>query len=765
MSSQFRSAYGMIRCWWGTRQQARTDWVAFYREESLKLEQKLRLPPTATSPFPHPQPTDRILPLLAVEHIIILPNYKESLGTLRETLDVLASHPLANRMYKVCLAMEERESGSGEKAALLADEYGRAFLEIAYCLHPAGIPGESAGKSSNVAWASRFMAAREMDNPTRLARQVVTVMDSDTCFAADFFLSIAVKFALAPPDDRDRIMFAPPILFDRNQDEVPVFTRVTDIMWACAGIGGLYPSSTVKIPTSAYSVSMGLAVYVGFWDAGPEAIGEDMHMFTKCMFDTCGHLKVETIYSPASQCNVVGAPASSRVQRLINDAGARWTQAIRHMWGSLDTGYAWNRALTQNFGPSKDRGNLHLLMLDSRSVSPIPFPSSAATVIAGSTSEEGSQPSSPSPSILENESENEFPLTGTVSPATTLVGEEVTLLAAGADGSLFNASSLLAPSPLLKPQHMIPLSPPSAWKTAPTRIWPMLVLLSRLYEAHIMIAHFFLMVTIMNFYPSVVYSNGSFALMNYFTAPSLAWSMFRTPYAATPPAAAVAASAWGWLLGGAPLPTGASVVWVMPDLVAASLKACKLISGAGFAFSVVMVLMHDFYHREAAGKRWDASARASASYAIPGEELDEEEKIASSSEEAALSFPPQYLGIRPHQTSRRHLPWCMLDFVAIPCGLAFGVAPLIVAQFRHVWTNKLMYTVSAKPTVQAVLERDVVLGVGVVEEGVMSGVRVGGGVRLGGVGLGGVGLGGGKDKMEMEVLGVEVVREEVELVV
>ncbi|KZP01101.1 hypothetical protein CALVIDRAFT_474773, partial [Calocera viscosa TUFC12733] len=692
-----------------------------------------------------PQPNDRILPLLSVEHIIIVPNYKETLGTLRETLDVLASHPLASRMYKVCLAMEEREAGSGEKAALLADEYGRAFLDIAYCLHPAGVPGESAGKSSNVAWGARFMAAREMDNPQRLARQVVTVMDSDTCFAADFFLSIAVKFALAPPDDRDRIMFCPPIIFDRNQDEVPVFTRVTDIMWASAGIGGLYPSSTVKIPTSAYTVSMGLAVYVGFWDAGPEAIGEDMHMFTKCMFDTCGHLKVETIYSPASQCNVVGAPAARKVTRLVNAAGARWSQAIRHMWGSLDTGYAWNRFLTQDFGPSKDRGNLHLLTLDtSRAASPTPFlPSSAATAVGG-TSEDGSQPPS-SPSIMENDSESEFPLTGTVSPATTLVGEEVTLLAAGADGSLFNASSLLAPSPLLKPHNMIPLSPPSAWKTAPTRLWPMVVLMSRLYEAHLMIAHFFLMVTLMNLYPSVVYSNGSFALMNFMRAPTLAWAMFRTPYAGTPPSAvAAAASAWGWLLGGAPLPTGASVVWVMPDLVAASLKLCKVLSAAGFAFSVVMVLMHDLYHREAAGVRWDASARASASYCIPGEP-EEEEKLGGTDDEAALNFPPRYLGIRPHQTSRRRLPFCMLDFLAIPCGLAFGVAPLIVAQFRHIWTNKLTYTVSAKPTIPAVLERDVVLGVGMMDDAVMKGAQT------------------PPEKVEMDVLGVGVTRQAVEV--
>lgn len=36
-----------------------------------------------------------------VTHAIILPNYKEDIGTLRNTLDVLASHPRARAQYEV----------------------------------------------------------------------------------------------------------------------------------------------------------------------------------------------------------------------------------------------------------------------------------------------------------------------------------------------------------------------------------------------------------------------------------------------------------------------------------------------------------------------------------------------------------------------------------------------------------------------------------------------------------------------------------------
>lgn len=59
----------------------------------------------------------------------------------------------------------------------------------------------------------------------------------------------------------------------------------------CSGIGGIYPSSGAKLPTSAYSVSLALAIQIGFWDAGPQAIGEDMHMFCKSMLDTRGNVR------------------------------------------------------------------------------------------------------------------------------------------------------------------------------------------------------------------------------------------------------------------------------------------------------------------------------------------------------------------------------------------------------------------------------------------------------------------------------------------
>lgn len=255
---QSRTAFGVWSAWRGVQCFSRRDWHDYWMKASQEQVSNERRD---------------VLDYRAVQHGIIVPAYKEDVSTLEETLDILASHPLASSNYHICLAFEERESGVLCKAKNLVYNYRQrgAFAYIDFSLHPSNIVGESAGKSSNVNWATRFLAHRI---PERFRNgTILTIMDADTAFASDYFTSSSVYFSLSTQEDRKRLLFCPPTIFDRNCSEVPIFTRATDIFWSCAGMSGLYESSNCKIPTSAYSVSLGLAEFVGFWDAGPEAIG------------------------------------------------------------------------------------------------------------------------------------------------------------------------------------------------------------------------------------------------------------------------------------------------------------------------------------------------------------------------------------------------------------------------------------------------------------------------------------------------------------
>lgn len=159
-----------------------------------------------------------------VIHAIVIPNYKEENDTLRETLEVLASHPQARNTYdvshcsldpspslpgkcaagqlfdamdidsrwsrtatewsmifrglsppcftlfdnvpradtrnQVYLAMEQREHNVETKAMMLVNEFSKKFRSIDFTVHPSDIPGELAGKGSNMAWAARKLSEK-----------------------------------------------------------------------------------------------------------------------------------------------------------------------------------------------------------------------------------------------------------------------------------------------------------------------------------------------------------------------------------------------------------------------------------------------------------------------------------------------------------------------------------------------------------------------------------------------------------------------------
>ncbi|KAF7561142.1 hypothetical protein G7046_g3019 [Stylonectria norvegica] len=275
-----------------------------------------------------------------VIHAIIIPNYKEELDTLKETLDVLASHPQAHDSYDIYLGMEQREDNAESKALLLIQQFSKEFRSIHFTLHPGDIAGEAAGKGSNVAWAARKLSVKYSLGIRKDV--IVTGIDADSHLSSNYF-TLVTNMHLSYPGTSTTTLYAPPIIFDRNAHNVPACVRVADILWCAGGLSGLYPGSTIAPPTSVYSLPLELVDRVGGWDGHNEAIGEDLHMYIKCFFALNGNLTCRTVNSPVSQTNVTGGSVAG-ASGLQADLQARYKQALRHMWGALDSGFALRKA-------------------------------------------------------------------------------------------------------------------------------------------------------------------------------------------------------------------------------------------------------------------------------------------------------------------------------------------------------------------------------------------------------------------------------------
>jgi hypothetical protein len=126
------------------------------------------------------------------------------------------------------------------------------------------------------------------------------------------------------------------------------------MFWSIGVMSNLYQESSIKIPCSAYSLSMHLAVSVDFWDTDEGSMGEDMHMYLKCFFATRGQLIVKSIFSPASQCNVESGSYRYNIANYVSGLSARYVQAVRHIWGTLDFSYALEKTVHYYLGVSAD---------------------------------------------------------------------------------------------------------------------------------------------------------------------------------------------------------------------------------------------------------------------------------------------------------------------------------------------------------------------------------------------------------------------------
>ncbi|RMZ83233.1 hypothetical protein DV738_g1238, partial [Chaetothyriales sp. CBS 135597] len=315
--------YFPIRLILATRRATRTVWAAHL---------DFRADQTRTS-----EAEDAVLP--PVTHVIIIPCYKESVETIEETLAVLASHRDARQAYCVYLAMEERDASAASISSQMVTLYTGRFMEIKTTFHPAGLPGESAGKSSNVSWAAREVI-RSYPEESDQRDILVTVMDSDSHLLDQYFQLLRARHS-ENRQSHSYALYVPPIVFDRNAGHVPRLVRVADLMWCGAGLSCFQTDSQgsgIVIPTSVYTLSLPLVRLADGWDAGPTAIGEDMHMMLKCYFATRGEIHIESVGSPASLCNV--SVSRTGLGGWLEHHCARYSQGLRHMWGALDSGYA-----------------------------------------------------------------------------------------------------------------------------------------------------------------------------------------------------------------------------------------------------------------------------------------------------------------------------------------------------------------------------------------------------------------------------------------
>lgn len=269
------------------------------------------------------------LSLNAVHHLVIIPNYGEDIAILRRTLDALAAQHRAVTHITVVLALEDAEPDAQTKGAQLQHEYKDHFTHIWLTLHPANLPGERQCKSANLAWALRKARHRLIDQAGYdPAHVLVTVMDADTLWHPQHFVSLTTLFATH--HNRHHTYWQAPIRYHANVWHTNPLLRILHAYASAWELAYLAAPWWHALPMSSYALSLRLLDETGGWDSN--VIADEWHMFIKSYFARRGKQRLQPIYLPFyAQAAGVGT--------LWNALHQRYRQTFRHAWGAKEIGY------------------------------------------------------------------------------------------------------------------------------------------------------------------------------------------------------------------------------------------------------------------------------------------------------------------------------------------------------------------------------------------------------------------------------------------
>ncbi|KAL0484143.1 rad50 [Acrasis kona] len=268
-----------------------------------------------------------------VTHYVLIPNYKEPLSVLSDTLSALSRCNMSKTHVVVVLAMEQRELNCESKAKQLIDSHGQFFKDIMFTVHPANTPNEMVGKAANDNYALKKLQSciYNSNNQNKIDADIVTVIDSDSTLDKTYFEVLTTHFLKNDAQTRHMRVYQPLVTHYRNADVVPVVNRVA------AQFSGIFEISSSVDPNyhhltySTYSASMKFLITYDAWD--PNVICEDTHTYVSSYFLSKGKTYVENMFVPVHSFAV----ESDTYWASVMD---RWVQARRHSFGVYDFSYS-----------------------------------------------------------------------------------------------------------------------------------------------------------------------------------------------------------------------------------------------------------------------------------------------------------------------------------------------------------------------------------------------------------------------------------------
>lgn len=277
-----------------------------------------------------------------MHHVVIIPEYKEPIHILQRTLENLAAQDFPLEQIYIVLATEAKDPRAEETGELLKKQFGSLFGSFMVTRHEL-MPGEVAGKSSNMAWAAREAVNKLQSGNIPLELTTVTSCDADALLHPKYFSNLTYQYLR----DSERLnhFYQGAILFYSNIWRIPMPNRFLSILSSIWNLALLSQNNRL-INFSTYSLSLATAAKAGYW--GKDVIPEDYHMFFNVYFTLGEKVRTKPIYLPVL---VDAAESRGFFRTMVN----QYEQAKRWAWGVSDIPYVIRGMVLHREIPFLDR--------------------------------------------------------------------------------------------------------------------------------------------------------------------------------------------------------------------------------------------------------------------------------------------------------------------------------------------------------------------------------------------------------------------------
>jgi cellulose synthase/poly-beta-1,6-N-acetylglucosamine synthase-like glycosyltransferase len=232
-----------------------------------------------------------------VYHVVLLPFYKEGIEVVEKCLRALQHSHYDKKKFLVVLATEER-AGAGAQAVARAatEQFAGVFGELITTVHPKDLPGEMAGKGSNIAYAIEETRKAVIDaRKISYDEIIVSAFDIDTVVYPDYFACVTWHFLTS--EHPYRTSFQPVPLYNNNMWDAPALSRVvatSGTFWQM-----IQQERPEKLATfSSHSVSFKVLHEIGYWQKN--MVSEDSRIFWNAFLAYDGDYVVTPISYPIS---------------------------------------------------------------------------------------------------------------------------------------------------------------------------------------------------------------------------------------------------------------------------------------------------------------------------------------------------------------------------------------------------------------------------------------------------------------------------------